>query len=322
MGGLNHLTARLTALAFAALTAASGGAESWRIASRVNGGSERSVPVVFVRLGDTVSLTCETVRNGKPAPLSEASIQWREIQPVLRSGYDNMRGTMDSVAYRSGGNLGAQATIHLKFSPDQCGTHYYTVSGTTAGKPISGLPAIRFQTAEPLQRAFAGHVVQVVCRPDDSYLGYLRELMGTPFIMGPGVTKSGFHQTDQRVGSDCAELAIYGRRRMGFPVPYCGPSGIVRYLKEIVPSEVSANANGIYLDAQGRPITVGAGGIKPGDILHFGAQVSVFYQDRGVRGKLDAADLLLESWGSTPHVTTIRQCGFYQFPVHPMRWRP
>jgi hypothetical protein len=61
--------------------------------------------------------------------------------------------------------------------------------------------------------------------------------------------------------------------------------------------------------------------LRPGDILHFGLQVSVFYKHSGTSKYLTVNDLVLESWGRTPHVTTIRDCGFRQYPVRVMRWR-
>jgi len=311
---------QLCGLAIIALTVTCSAQETWQITRRINGGPEKSEPVVFVREGDVVSLECRSIPNGKVAPLVGGGLQWREIMPRLRP-YDNTRGTPEPVEYRAGRKLGAGATVDLRFGPHQHGAHYYTVSTGTATGPIAELISGRFKTAEPLQRAFPGRVVQVVCRPGDSYLGYLHELMGTPFIMGPGVTVSGFHQTDQRVGSDCASFAIYGRRRQGLPVLYCGPSGIVHYLKEIVAGELLPGIDGVYHSLHGNAVSTGTDGLRPGDILHFGPQVAIFYQDRGVVGKLDAADLVLESWGNTPHVTTIRHCGFYQFPVRVMRWQ-
>ena len=49
-------------------------------------------------------------------------------------------------------------------------------------------------------------------------------------------------------------------------------------------------------------------------------EVSVFYGDRGVGGTLDTSDLVIQSWGKTPHVTTLRDSGFFQHPVRVLRW--
>jgi hypothetical protein len=80
-------------------------------------------------------------------------------------------------------------------------------------------------------------------------------------------------------------------------------------------------ADGVYHNRHGDTPSTGMGGIVPGDILHFGLQVAVFYQTRGILGKLNASDLILESWGKSPHLTTIRNCGFYRYPLRVMRWK-
>jgi hypothetical protein len=78
--------------------------------------------------------------------------------------------------------------------------------------------------------------------------------------------------------------------------------------------------SGVYRTAGGGTVNVGTRGIHPGDILHFGQQVSVFYEDRGARGILDADDLCFQSWGKTPQIVSIRDCGFFQLPLQAMRW--
>ena len=51
-------------------------------------------------------------------------------------------------------------------------------------------------------------VFQLIKRDSDDYVGYLEELLTVPFVMPPRLLHSG-HQTDLRLGVDCAELAIY-----------------------------------------------------------------------------------------------------------------
>lgn len=150
--------------------------------------------------------------------------------------------------------------------------------------------------------------LQVLIRPDDSYLGYARELWGTPFIMCPKVMEDGLYQTDARVGSDCAELAIYARRRMGFNVPYCGPKKLYAYLEPVIkgwfmPKNGSAGA--LLVNGKKEPVPVGNKGLIPGDILHYGTQVAVFYEDCGVVGLLDSDDIVLQNCGETPHFSTL-----------------
>lgn len=303
-------------------------ASDWFIAGAVDGGMPEKQPVIFLRTGQEVKLFV-VVRRGdryfSDAPrfklsgevvraLPLASVDkagWREIAPTLRS-YDNIGRPLTPVEYHAGREIPGTA-LRRRFTAAEAGTWYFT----STQKP--SLP-MYLQTAEPLMREYVGRVVQVVCRKDDSYIGYLTELLRTPFIMGPMVTRSGFHQTDQRVGSDCAEFAIYGRRRLGKQILYGGPAGAKHYLTEIIPGPFQPDRNGIYRNRKGETVRIGPGGIQPGDILHFGQQVSVFYASHGRTDRLNGDDLCFQSWGRTPQIVKIRDCGFYQLPLHVMKW--
>ena len=190
-----------------------------------------------------------------------------------------------------------------------------------AGPPFAGADTIR--AAEPLQEIYSEHVTQLVVRGGEDYLGYLRELMGTPFLMTPRRTPGGHHQTDSRLGSDCAAFAVYGRRRMGRPVEYLGPGGIIRYLRLLRPGSLAVGGDSgkdLYLDRLGKPVPIGEEGLLPGDILHFGEQVSVFAEDRGLEGFLDGEDMLIQSWRNGPHLCTVENSGFAHLPVRIYRW--
>lgn len=259
-------------------------------------------PVHFIGTGEALKL-----RSPKP-------VRWYQVTPVLKA-YDNLpqlRPSLAPIHYRRSLMPGPPRR-ELRLSFHSPGTRYFC-----AGPVVPE----RFTDLEPLQRRYAGKVVQVVVRTGDDYSDYLTELFGTPFIMAPAPTAVGWHQTDQRVGSDCAAFATYGRRRMGEPVPYAGPGGIVRYLRPLASSPFTViSGDGTYRDSSGRTMRVGFAGIRRGDIVHFGPQVSVFHTDRGVRGRLDAEDMLIQSWRTTPHITTLRASGFYEHPVRLYRWR-
>jgi hypothetical protein len=244
---------------------------------------------------------------------------WVLVRPVLVP-YDNVKqrpmGYIEPIRYtvepfhpKDGAPLRAIAA----FGP---GTFYLAAIPSTAS------PSGAFRESEPLHRRFEGRVIQVVNRTGDTYLDYLQELRGTPFIMGPGITASGLHQTDQRQGSDCAELAIYGRRRMGQEIPYGGPSGIVKYLVSLHQQPLQpVGPRCIYQDEQQHTIPIGKKGIQPGDIIHFGQQVSVFIKDEGVCGYLDVNDIVFESWGNTPREISIARSDFSRLSIQVYRWR-
>jgi hypothetical protein len=303
-------------------------ASDWFIAGEVDGGVPEKRPVIFLRAGQELELFVVVEKAGHyfsdapqfklsgkivcAQPLARAGkMGWREITPALQD-YDNIRHPLAPVKYLTGTKIPGDV-LSRRFTAAQAGTWYFTSTAEPS------LPAY-LKTAEPLMREYEGRVIQVVCRKDDSCLGYLTELLRTPFIMGPMVTRSGFHQTDQRVGSDCAEFAIYGQRRLGNLIPYGGPTGAKHYLTEIADGPFWPDGNGVYHNAKGEIVRTGRGGIQPGDILHFGQQVSVFYADRGTSGCLDGDDLCFQSWGKTPEIISIRHCGFYHLPLRGMRW--
>lgn len=189
--------------------------------------------------------------------------------------------------------------------------------------PPSELLADTVAAVEPLHLQYPDCVIQVVSRPSDDYTGYLFEMINAPFLMTPRLTVGGNHQADCRLGCDCAGLAVYGARRMGLDIPYAGPLGIVRYLTSVVPGEFLPDSSidtVVYISGYGDSVPVGAGGLVPGDIVHFGTQVSVFLEDKGVIGTLDPEDMLIQSWFDGPHVCAIRDCGFYHLPLRVFRW--
>lgn len=294
-------------LAALVLATSLGATSSATIVGAKRNGPAREQPVFFLRTGERLTLTC--LKNGRTEAVS-----WFQIAPEHRA-YDNQPGRNlppAQIRYRrSAASTTPIVGLELRFATP--GTRYYS-AGPIVPKS--------FQTADPLHRKYVGLIVQIVVRAGDDYRDFLGELLGTPFIMGPAVNKIGWHQTDQRVGSDCAAFATYGRRRMGRPIPYAGPAGIVNFLKPLAREPlVSSNRDSIYRDSRGGRLRVGSGGIQPGDIVHFGAQVSVFHADRGTPGSLDADDLVFQSWGVTPHLTSLRKSGFFHLPIRAYRWR-
>ncbi len=249
----------------------------------------------------------------------ETGCTWTLLEPV-RHGYENMipGGTpaglgVDTLSYAAG-TLGDE---ELTLVPE-AGVFYLGIGLAGSGAPDT----LRF--VEPPNLVFPGSVVQIAVRTDDSYIGYLMELFNTPFIMTPRLTPGGVHQTDARLGSDCAAFAVYGRRRMGCPVEYLGPSGIRRYLESLINGQLRpGRIDGVevYMTDAGATMPVGEGGLIPGDVLHFGSQVSVFYQDGGVPGILDPCDLVIQSLFDGPCIVTLRENGFYPLPLCVLRWR-
>jgi hypothetical protein len=216
-----------------------------------------------------------------------------------------------------------EADISVMVSADELGTFYVGVE--TASDPgTNPLRAPFFMETAPLHMKYPYWIVQVSRRIDDSYIGRLTELFQTPFLVAPMITDKWVHETDERMGSDCASFAIYGKRRQGFRVPYCGPLGIYKYLTEIGESQVWPVARGlteVYIDRNGDQVLVGPGGLEPGDIVHFGEQVSVFFADTGIVGILDKDDLLIQCYLGGPTITRIEESGFFHRSARIFKWK-
>jgi len=266
---------------------------------------------------------------------SELRISWYLVKPILKE-YSNLwqRDRQDigdihlePVEYEMVPITGVHNQDCLDLSTvlpsNTVGTFYFgaAVEGVTGLAPSQSKV---FAESAPLHLKYPNRIIQVVRRADDSYLGYLTELFGTPFIIGPRITDQGIHETDARMGSDCAAFAIYGKRRQGYRVPYCGPLWIYRYLsaiEEMPLRPIPFERTEAYATRDNRIIRVGPGGLQAGDIVHFKEQVSVFYEDKGIKGVFDKGDLLFQCYGSQPTITSIQDSGFYHLPVRIFKWR-
>jgi hypothetical protein len=266
---------------------------------------------------------------------SHLGVSWYQIEPKLKE-YSNLWNRdhpavgdvyLEPIEYEKVPIAGCRGQDSIDITEV---LRSHTTGTLYIGMEIEGLTeplppqAERFAERSPLHFKYRGHIIQIVRREDDSYLGYLTELFGTPFLIGPRMTNLGVHETDARMGSDCAAFAIYGKRRQGYQVPYCGPLGIYRYLSPIVSAPlrpIPFQQTEIYATPDNRPVRVGPGGLQAGDIVHFGEQVSVFCRDAGVLGLLDKDDLLIQCYGIQPTITTIESCGFYHLPARVYRWR-
>src|SRR5256885_376105 len=61
----------------------------------------------------------------------------------------------------------------------------------------------------------AGAVMRVSIRRDDTYLGYLTEMFGQPYVWASAGLSDATHQSERLEGADCADFVVYGARRMG-----------------------------------------------------------------------------------------------------------
>src|SRR5258705_12585720 len=71
-----------------------------------------------------------------------------------------------------------------------------------------------------------GAVLRVSIRRDDSYLGFLTEMYGQPYIWASAGLSDASHQSERLEGADCADFIVYGARRMGARIGYTYTGGL------------------------------------------------------------------------------------------------
>lgn len=300
------------------------------IVTSVNGDTAQKLDTVFIKKGDKITLYPVKIYNrryysevdrilfdGKIiSPRKKAyNANWVNIAPILKE-YDNVKNSApfytEPIKYTIR-KKNRQTKITFDTDKYDFGTYYI------------GLDIIKkstFEEQSALQNKYQGQIIQIAYREDNSYIGYIKELFNTPFILPPKRTPSGKHQTDLRIGSDCAELAIYGKRRQGYNIPYTGPYRIYQYIDEISTSKLYPDENGIYRDENENEVKINKNnGLDKGDIVHFSAQVSVFYEDRGYKGVFDKSDLLIQSYNTNPYITSIEHSSFFHRAIRLFKWK-
>jgi hypothetical protein len=143
---------------------------------------------------------------------------------------------------------------------------------------------------------YCGGLRQIVKKLHGGYLGYLEEMLNVPFVLPPRHLSGFGHQTDHRIAVDCAEMAIYGKRRQGYDIPYCGPLRIGKYLDR-------------------------TDSITAGTVIHFGFQVSVVYEDCGIPGKLDGEDLLIHAYKDKAEIIALNKTDLRKAKYISFTWK-
>jgi hypothetical protein len=179
--------------------------------------------------------------------------------------------------------------------------------GSTLSTP--GLEAVKYGGLTPA-------VHRVTFRANDGYLGYVSELINTPYIFG-SAGPDGRNQTDLLIGADCADLAVYGQRRLGKKAEYTSTYNIDKQAPEQAKA-VTLGEDGRGLDAHGKPIAA-----KPGDVLHFpgSRHVAVLWEDRPPLGVLDAGDLMIHTCWAPPKIEPIGATDCASLPWRVLRFK-
>nr|MBA3538963.1 hypothetical protein [Deltaproteobacteria bacterium] len=159
-------------------------------------------------------------------------------------------------------------------------------------------------------------VMRVSIRRDDSFLGFLTEMYGQPYVWASAGMSDGSHQSEHLEGSDCADFMIYGARRMGSSVSYTWTGGLPKVTK-LIAAGTRDPADGIYRDAKGKALAFP----RIGDLILFPRHVGALAFDRGTLGVLDDQDLMMHTLFDSPKEEPIADSGYAAKPIEIRRFQ-
>jgi len=270
-------------------------------------------------------------RTVRARPLAEAGaveLAWAKLEPTSDNLSNTGTGTFSyqSIDYALtalpgwAGRGSAVADVRPTLTPDRApaggpglGTMRFQLTVRAGERSVvsAGAEARRGRGSGGLEDS----VHRVSLRRDDSYLGWLTELYGQPYIWASAGSNARTHQSERLEGSDCADFVTYGWRRLGHDVPYTWSEGLKQYTTRL--GSGAAREDGVYVDARGRPIPFP----KAGDLILFTRHVGALTVDRGVPGVLDLDDLMMHALFQSPAEETIRISGYGGTPIEVLRWK-
>ena len=253
-------------------------------------------------------------------------LAWNRIEPAA-AAYSNTDADGRSnfhfapIEYRATAIDGAHgaslvADVRPTLTPDHghgVGTMRFQLVATQGDRVISspGPEARRGRGSGGL----TDDVLRVSIRRDDTYLGYLTELYGQPYIWASAGLSDATHQAERLEGADCADFVVYGARRMGKHVAYTWTGGLPTITRLLAAG--TRGKDGIYRDAAGHPVPF----TRPGDLVLFQGHVGALFADRGTIGVLDDQDLIMHALVDTPKEQAIADTGYADSPIELRRWK-
>ncbi len=248
----------------------------------------------------------------KPWP-QEAEVRWYKVE-TDSAAYNNVpqgKFSFAPIAWQRSLWPGQSATrpadvraVRRRGLPG-VGTMRYQIEVTWLQGQLLASPGLDSRPGGPQRRQ---DIRKVSVRSGDGYLDYMAELAGLPYVFGSAAQGSEPHQAERRIGVDCADLMIYGLRRLGHDVAYRSSRTLGPVSRRIV-SQVQARRGALYLH-KGQTIAVGAQGVQPGDWIIFDGHVGAFVEDRGQLGMLDTDDLLIHIAWKEVAVETLAESGY------------
>jgi len=268
---------------------------------------------------------------GKPIaaePLARApqlDLRWNRIEPALATmsnGDEPADFHFEPIDYRATAIDGAAnrasiaADVRPTLTPDHgrgLGTMRYQIIALQGDRVIA--------SAGPESRRGKGSggltdaVLRVSFRRDDTFLGYMTELYNQPYIWASEGLTHDTHQSERLEGADCADLMVYGQRRLGNKVPYSW-TGALPQVTDLL-SAGTRSPDGIYRDQRGTPLPFP----RLGDLMLFPRHVGALAADRGTPGILDDQDLMMHTLFDSPKEQAIADSGYADRPVEVRRFR-
>jgi hypothetical protein len=250
------------------------------------------------------------------------TLAWRRVEPAA-ANYSNTSGGefhFEPIAYEPTAIPDADRgtlvpDVRPTLTPDHgdgVGTMRYQVIVTQGARAVAspGPEARRGRGSGGL----TDEVFRVSRRRDDTYLGYLTEMYGQPYVWASaGATDAG-HQSEHLEGSDCADFVVYGERRLGHPVAYTWTGGLPSVTR--LRASGRRGDDGVFRDDRGQPVPFTA----VGDLILFPRHVGVLAVDRGTIGVLDDQDLMMHTLFDSPKEQPIADSGYADQPVELRAW--
>ncbi|MFT3708892.1 MAG: hypothetical protein QM817_14685 [Archangium sp.] len=277
-------------------------APTLQIQASIDGG-KKSAQWAYAKAGQKVTLHAVMIGGAAKAE----SITWFKIEPTVNS-LDNTTPSFhfEPVTY---------AETELKDCADklECAADITTTTLPAVKQmPNSGSMAYRVEvktkdgvltTPGMTSTKYGGltkDVFHVAFRRDDSLIGFSSELINTPYIFG-SAGPDGRNQSDLLIGSDCADLIIYGRRRSGKKAEYTSSYDIDKQAPEL------------------------KAGVKArvGDLVHFPSMrhVAILFEDREPLGVVDENDLIFHTCWAPPTVQRIGDTDCVAPPYRVLRFK-
>jgi hypothetical protein len=157
--------------------------------------------------------------------------------------------------------------------------------------------------------------MRVSIRRDDSFLGYLTEMFGQPYVWASAGLSDASHQSERLEGSDCADFMVYGARRRGASLAYTWTGGLPK-VTTLVGAGRRDPADGVYRDATGKALAFP----RTGDLILFPRHVGALAFDRGTLGVLDDQDLVMHTLFDSPKEEAIAATGYADTPIELRRF--